>query len=455
MRSDTSMRHDDRNKVNSKKLGSCVAMVLLHLSLASPVAAQSDPRYIPFSPRGVKGALYAPDSGPAPHIGILAIHRSADYMNYLGCRELSARGYLVLCMNPRSENNEAKVIWEDNALDVGSGVSFLRAQPGITSVLLWGWSGGGGTTSFYQAVAESGIAYCQGANKLVECGSELADLPAADGLILVDTNPGIAAMAIARLNGAVVNDAEILAANRPPRIDPELDPFSEVNGYNPSGASSYSEAFQRRYFEAQARRMNELIAIAEAKLDAIETRGEPHPDDGVFVVVKADSAELMSLDPSIHHSTQRPQKLLLNDGSIVRRIVDSVRLPVPQLASDNATLASGALLLTVRSFLSTNAMRSTNSMQDVDYCSSNNSTPCAVQAISVPLLIAAMQANRYLQFNEMHYDLANSEDKGFIVIEGATHGQTPCVPCESRPGQYSNATANFFDYVRDRIDARY
>ena len=150
-----------------------------------------------FQPRAVKGALYVPDAGPAPHVGILALHRTSNYLGYHGCRELSRRGYMVLCMNPRSDNNEALVRWESNALDVKTGLTFLRSQPGITKVLLYGFSGGGAATSFYQAVAEAGIGYCNGAAKLVKCGNELAGLPRADGIILVDTNPGNAASALA------------------------------------------------------------------------------------------------------------------------------------------------------------------------------------------------------------------------------------------------------------------
>jgi hypothetical protein len=33
--------------------------------------------------------------------------------------------------------------------------------------------------------------------------------------------------------------------------------------------------------------------------------------------------------------------------------------------------------------------------------------------------------------NEIHYEVAASLDKDFIVIEGATHGITPCVRCEA------------------------
>ena len=57
--------------------------------------------------------------------------------------------------------------------------------------------------------------------------------------------------------------------------------------------------------------------------------------------------------------------------------------------------------------------------------------------------------------SSVQYDLAKSEDKDFVIVEGATHPQLPCVPCESVPGQYSNATENFFNYVRDWIDERY
>ncbi len=242
------------------------------------------------SPRPVKGALYSPDDGEAPHVAILAVHRTSNYMAYHGCRELSARGYLVLCMNPRSDNNEARVQWEKNALDVKSGMEFLRAQPGITKVLLWGFSGGGGTTSFYQAVAEQGVSYCQGEGKLVECGSELEGLIPADGLILVDTNLGIAGGALNRINPSVVNDAEIFATNQAPELDPSLDPFALENGYNPEGSSAYSEEFKARYFAGQARRMNGLIEIAQNMLDRIETSGEPYTDDAPFVILKAESA---------------------------------------------------------------------------------------------------------------------------------------------------------------------
>ena len=153
------------------------ALALALLAAAAPAIAQSRPIYVPFAPSSVKGALYTPDSGPAPHVAVLLIHRTSNFLAHLATTELAARGFMVLAMNPRSDNNEAAVGFEDNALDMKSGIEFLRRQPGITKVLLFGHSGGGPATSFYQAVAEKGLAYCQGPGKLVECATRSPACP--------------------------------------------------------------------------------------------------------------------------------------------------------------------------------------------------------------------------------------------------------------------------------------
>src|SRR5580765_1750967 len=159
-----------------------VLLTVCGLALAAPLFAQSNPIYVQFSPGSVKGALYKPDSGPAPHVAVLLIHRTSNFLAHAATRELSRRGFMVLAMNPRSDNNEAAVSFEANALDIKSGIEFLRRQPGITKIVLFGHSGGGPASSFYEAVAEKGAAYCRGANKLIECDSALEGLPKADGL---------------------------------------------------------------------------------------------------------------------------------------------------------------------------------------------------------------------------------------------------------------------------------
>ena len=56
-------------------------------SLAGAIAfAQSNPAYIQFTPSAVKGALYKPDAGPAPHVAILLMHRTANFLSHIGAR---------------------------------------------------------------------------------------------------------------------------------------------------------------------------------------------------------------------------------------------------------------------------------------------------------------------------------------------------------------------------------
>jgi pimeloyl-ACP methyl ester carboxylesterase len=428
-----------------------IAAFVAGAAACGDLSAQSNPRYIQFTPAAVKGALYKPDAGSAPHVAVLLMHRTSNFLSHIATIELSKRGFLVLAMNPRSDNNESEVHFEENALDVKSGIEFLRAQPGITKIVLLGHSGGGPAMSFYQAVAEKGPRYCKGADKLTECGDNLTNLPRADGLVLVDAHPGVSVNGLRSLNPAALSETD------PRKIDPQLDPFDPKNGYNPNGPSKYSDEFKSRYFKAQADRMNRLIDDARARRQRMSAGSDRFADDDVYTVIRGEGARLMELDPSIHHATLKPRKLLKNDGSVVTQIVESVR-PAPinrGSAERNASFEGGTRLLTVRSFLSTNAIRAKDSMDDIDWCSSNNSTPCALKNISVPLLVTAMSAHYFVRDNEIHYEVAASADKDFIIVEGATHGIRPCTACEKTPGQYSNTVKNYFDYVARWIIARF
>ena len=276
--------------------------------------AQSNPLFVQFRPGRAKAALYKPDSGPAPHVGIVVTHRTGNTMAGLQNVELPKRGFMVLGLNSRFENNEASVLWEDIILDVKSAVEYLRRQPGITKVLLYGGSGGGPPMSFYQAVAEKGPSYCQGPGKLVQCTTRVANLPPADGVIFRDAHPGNSVNAVRSLNGAVLDESN------PHRIDPDLDPFNPRNGFNPNGPSNYSREFQQKYFKAQADRMNRLVDTSLAKLEQMKQGMGTFPDDDVLVIPRGIGARLMQLDPSIHHTTAKPQKLLKNDGTVVTEI---------------------------------------------------------------------------------------------------------------------------------------
>jgi pimeloyl-ACP methyl ester carboxylesterase len=443
----------------SRMRAACSAVLAFWL-LPSLAAAQSRPEYVAF-PGISKAALYKPDSGPAPHVGILVMHRTANYLNHRACTELSRRGFMMLCMNTRYENNEVLVDFEKLPLDVKAGVEFLRRQPGITKVVLFAHSGGGPLMALYQAIAENGVSYCKGANKLTQCDDDIANLPRADGIMFADAHPGNSINTLRGLNPAVADetnppDAPLVA---------ELDPFSPKNGFNPNGSSNYSPDFQARYFKAQADRMNKLIATAQDKLARMKRNDYPYPDDDIIVIPRGGnpgagpgaSAALFIAEPSIEavNATARPERLLRNDGTITTEMIRSVYVADPKLARDNLRFGTGTKVYTLRSFLSANAIRAKNSMDDIDYCSTNNSTVCAIQSISVPVLFAAMGAHYFIRDNERHYDLAKSKDKDFITIEGAVHGFTPCTACEKTPGQYSNTLKSLMDYMAKWLNERY
>jgi pimeloyl-ACP methyl ester carboxylesterase len=430
-------------KITGTVIGLALALV------ATSAQAQSNPRYIQFQPSATKGALYVPDSEPAPTIAFLAIHRTSNFMNLIATRELAKRGFMVLGMNPRSDNNEASVNFENVALDIKQGVEFLRKQPGIAKVILIGHSGGGPATTFYQATAEKGVSYCNGPNKLTPCSNAFADLPKADGMLLLDAHPGNTVNSMRSLDPAVLDE------NDPSKIDSALDPFDPKNGFNSSGQSVYSQEFMDRYFKAQAVRMNRLIDKALAMREEIKQDKGKTTDDAPFIVYR-DRARLMDFSMSVHPGTKEPRKLLKNDGSIVTEVVRSVRVPVTENAKLDKTLSNGTMFLTLTSFLSANAIRAKDSIDDIDWCTSNNSTPCALKEISVPILIMAMGGHYFIRDNEIHYDVAASKDKDYIVVEGSVHGMTPCEACSKVTGQsYSNVTKNLYDYAATWANAHF
>jgi hypothetical protein len=163
---------------------------------------------------------------------------------------------------------------------------------------------------------------------------------------------------------------------------------------------------------------------------------------------------------------------MMNYGiSVSNKIVQIVELPNPTFATGqpggNDTFDNGTKNLTVTSFLSANAIKSTDSADynQIDWCSSNNSTPCALQNISVPLLITNMGAHYFLVDGEQFYlNYAASHDKDFIIFYGLVHGIAPCTPGTSwnvppgancsAVGPLDNQVKNYWDYLFNWIQTR-
>lgn len=433
---------------------------LMLASCASVPASLQDgppaPQVLRFGP--AMGALYEPQG--APIAGVVLIHRTANFMTHIACTELSSRGFVVLCMNSRYVNNESQVEWDNVSVDLKAGVEFMRAREDVSRVYLFGHSGGGAVVAYYQAVAEQGVSYCQNPQRIWPCDERLANLPPADGVILADSQPGQAVTTLRGLNPAVLDEAN------PPRraLNSTLNPFEPANGFNPDGASHYDEAFRARYFAGQSQRMNRLIADAQARRAEILAGRASYPDNDIVIIPRggnpgnggAGTLNLAVLDPSIPGvaQTRAPRPVLHNDGTVSEQISHTLFQADPTLRETNLSFDTGTRILTLRSFLSANAVRSTNSFDGIEHCSANGSMICAMGVVRSPVLFGVSQAHYFLGDNERAYEDSPSADKTYLVLEGATHSLTPCTRCESTPGEFSNATKNFFDYTANWMTQR-
>jgi pimeloyl-ACP methyl ester carboxylesterase len=432
-----------------------MAVGLSGLPAASPQSSgPPPPEYVHFSGHS-HGALYRPDpvEHPDPTTAFLVVHRVNNYMNHVATQELPDRGFIVLGMNTHAVNNEAAVNWERMPRDLRAGVEFLYDEVGVDNVVLYGHSGGGPNVTLYQAIAEKGLSVCQGPNKVVECpdDDELIG-PPADAIVLVDTHPGNTINRLRRWNPAVRSETN------PERLNADLNPFLERNGYNPDGCSLYTEEFKNRYFVAQAERSNRLIDEA-LSIKADQEAGRHFPTDNDDFIRYRNSALLMGLDNTIDARTVSPRKLLKDNREIVTDIVETVRPCNPAIREGDALYnaeelspgGDGARDVTVNSFLGDHAIRATNSMYDIDWCSSNNSTTCMVQHIDeTPLLVTASQGHYFMRDNEINYEMAATTNKDFVVIEGATHSMGNCGNCDGAP--YLNVRENFFDYLAEWVN---
>lgn len=444
-----------RRSARGMSAGAMLAFVLLVWPGATAAqTAEVRTTFVRLGP-GVPAVLYEPATpGDRARVGLVVMHPWADSLSAIHCTELSSRGYRVLCANTHITNIEdAAYIWDTLPPDLGLAVRYLREVVGVSSVALVGHSMGGPLVTYYQAVAENGVGVCRGPEKITQCPDRLAGLPAADGVILLDSHLGEAFATLTYVDPSVVNEQDPSVRN------PELDMYDPRNGYTPQGAT-YSPEFRKRYLAAQGKRHNELIAKAQERLARIQAGQGLYPDDEPFLVHGVRS-RLWMPDLGLLAHTRGTYPLLRGDGSVETQVVHSVRVPS---GSPREARSSSAALVgnTVRTFLSTHAIRTTadyfiteDSLSGVDWESSNTSAPAHVRHISVPLLIMAMTGHYFLVPDELVFENAASADKQLVFVEGASHGISPCRPCERTPGEFGDTVKRTFDYIDGWLNERF
>jgi hypothetical protein len=459
----TSLRRPRRSR---RRLLACAAMAaVLAASLATTSAsaaptAADDVAYttstVLIGSADLIGALYQPVTPTANQSTALFLtHENSNFIGSIPCVQLAQRGFTVLCVKSQY-SDQALSDWNALALDVSNSVTYLHSLATVKKVVLVGWSGGGAIMSYYQNVAENGLAACQAAARLDPCSDSLAGMPPADGVVLLDAIPGIAFDRLTALDASVTNENNLNIRNE------SLDMFSAANGYSTSGSSNYSQAFVNRYTQAQGARATKLTAQAQ-KLQQQIARGTGQYSDDAPMPLGRDSAEIWQADNNLLSHTKGKYPVISPghpDGG-APEIVRSLRVTSADPAA-NDSWSGGGSPYTANTFMSTTAIKAPNlritadSITGVDWSSTNTATVDNVNGITKPLLVMSMTGHYFLVPAEMYYDSAqHTNNKTLIFVEGASHGFTPCTACATTPGEFGDTVAETFNYVGNWVTANF
>jgi pimeloyl-ACP methyl ester carboxylesterase len=271
--------------------------------------------------------LHANLVAPREHdrsIGIVMAHPASDFLSHFLLRGFAEAGIPSLGVNTRYTSNEPALIMERAALDVGAAVRWMKDRLGFERVLLLGFSGGGSLAAFYQDQAENrGVTHTPAGDPT---GFADADLPPADGLMLIGAHPGRAHVLRHWIDPTPMSESE------PLELDPRLDLYAPVR------ATPLDRAWVLEYRQAQLDRMRRIDAMAFERLAELERTGD---SDRGFVVHRT-VADPRFVDVTLDPSDRAP-------GSMYG---DPAR----------ANTAAGGLarFVTVRSWLSTWSIDHTN-----------------------------------------------------------------------------------------------
>ncbi|WP_250481227.1 alpha/beta hydrolase [Caballeronia sp. GAOx1] len=328
-------------------------------------------------------------------------------------REMSVTHYLVPSVldagcacwvqGPRSIGNDLRLEHELALLDVAAGMTHLRSLD-FENIVLLGNSGGGALYAFYNQQSnlapESRIRRTPGGRPT---GLAEAEMPTADGLILVSPHPGQGAILLNSL------DPSVLDENDPMSVEPTLDPFSVDNGYDMDARKGhYSDAFVQRYKAAQLVRAEKLDNLSR-ELIARKQEARKRVKDGVgsvvdrriagyapiFQVWRTD-ADLRAWDTSIDPSDRKVGSLWGNDP----------------FTSNWGSVAFGRVV-TPESWLST-----------WSGLSSNASFAKCASAIELPTLLLEYTGDQCAfpeDFDRIYSDIA-AKDKSRVKVRGNHHG---------------------------------
>ncbi len=295
---------------------------------------------------------------------------------------LADAGFHVLCAASRYAKNDAALIMEKVALDLGAWMRFARNELGYEKVVLVGWSGGGSLSLFYQAQAERPTITATPAGDPVDLTA--AGLQPADGVIFIAAHLSRAETLTEWLDPSVVDELD------PDRRDREFDIYSPDCPNKPPYTADFVAAFRER----QRARNRKITAFCQEMLQDLARRDGPEVERA-FVVHRT-MCDVRWLDPSIDPNGRKPNWCYMGDPQTVN--VGPVGL---------------ARYSSLRSFLS-----------QWSYDLSNARGPMNAALIRrTPVLQIVNEADDAVPatHNPAIRDALAAPDRTYVEIEGATH----------------------------------
>ncbi|KAB7742148.1 alpha/beta fold hydrolase [Parvibaculum sedimenti] len=294
---------------------------------------------------------------------------------------LAAAGRHVIYCNPRYRGNDTALIMEKCVLDLGACIADLKKRFGYEKVVLGGWSGGGSLSLFYQDQAEHPTITETPAGDPVDIRG--ARLQPADAVLL------LAAHISRSVTMTEWLDPSILDEDKPFERDRELNIYDPQNPNQPP----YSDAFVRRFREAQIARNRRITARVKATLADLKAKGDPDAERPFCVY--GTMCDVRWTDPMQDPSDRRPGTCYLGE---------------PKIANDGPV--GLGRFTTLRSWLS-----------QWSYDESRANGIVNAGHISVPVFVINNTAD--LACTPSHaqrlYDAVASKDKSIVQIEGADH----------------------------------
>lgn len=295
---------------------------------------------------------------------------------------IAKAGQHVLCAASRYPKNDSALIMEKVILDMGAWVRAAKEDWGYEKVVLCGWSGGGSLSMFYQAEA---------LNPTIE------DTPAGDPVDVKGANMIPADACI--FQAAHMSRAKTMTDWMDPSVKDELNPddrIVELDLYDPKNPNQppYDRDYIARFREAQVARNRKITAWVREKLDELKKKGGAEVERA-FIVHRT-MAEPRWLDPTLDPNGRKPGWCFLGNPETV-----------------NSGPVGLGRFTTLRAWLS-----------QWSYDESRADGPTSAARIKgTPLLFIENEADDAVpQPHTPHmYEVAGSEDKEYVSIEGATH----------------------------------